>query len=555
MGIFSRIFKKDEAPSEEAKPTPMEPPVYPGSAPAPPPKAPPQRVPEHALPAVVVELPGVTVEDVLPAVDVDVEPPSREPPAHAPQFPGFGSYVSTRMVAAAPAVTPGPPPALATPPPMPVPRSPTPAPPPAPSSPPPIPRAQALPPDPPHSSPPPAPVMGQPPPPPPPAQRRESAAMRSTPPLPPPTGRRHDITARMPAAAGAGTAGSTLPAPRRHTPTDPIPATRADAPVTSTPSAPPAAKPSREPAASMSDDSTQPQKLTKVPSAAPSRPPADAPRPQEPPTVARVLAEARSKMAPVRDFMIDVEAGEASRDWIAVAKERLEELREGLTPFAETQPLRDGIDAMLGALAALPRQGRTLERASCMRVIEAFGMLAGRSPDVFATAAERRARERIIVEATLELGKCVSPICIERLLRGGFDTLRAFFDATPDRIAEVGGVPRSVAEQLVAALERHRRDAAAVQVDRMRSIDKMRIAGMVSDLREQTAAYERAAAKWSKEASTEKKTIAQARKDTLLRIKVGLARLGEHALLESVERLPFERKIEHLERYVADEGW
>ena len=43
-----------------------------------------------------------------------------------------------------------------------------------------------------------------------------------------------------------------------------------------------------------------------------------------------------------------------------------------------------------------------------------------------------------------------------------------------------------------------------------------------------------------------------ARAEALLQVKVLLARLGEVDRLGKIERLPFERKIEHLEEYLRE---
>jgi hypothetical protein len=48
----------------------------------------------------------------------------------------------------------------------------------------------------------------------------------------------------------------------------------------------------------------------------------------------------------------------------------------------------------------------------------------------------------------------------------------------------------------------------------------------------------------------DKKQIRQERTETMLEINVLLARLGEVRRVELLERLPFERKLEELERYL-----
>src|ERR1019366_7727150 len=64
--------------------------------------------------------------------------------------------------------------------------------------------------------------------------------------------------------------------------------------------------------------------------------------------------------------------------------------------------------------------------------------------------------------------------------------------------------------------------------------------------------YERAAASWTREASDQKKELRKVREQTLLDIQVALARLGEVDRLGQLERLPFEKKLAHLESFLEE---
>jgi hypothetical protein len=71
-------------------------------------------------------------------------------------------------------------------------------------------------------------------------------------------------------------------------------------------------------------------------------------------------------------------------------------------------------------------------------------------------------------------------------------------------------------------------------------------------LKQAHARYEEAAAAWSSDSAIRKKQLRDARIDALLQITVLMARHGELDLLDEMERLSFERKIEVLGKFVGE---
>src|SRR5207249_1374799 len=76
------------------------------------------------------------------------------------------------------------------------------------------------------------------------------------------------------------------------------------------------------------------------------------------------------------------------------------------------------------------------------------------------------------------------------------------------------------------------------------------LALLVGELTDQHVEYERAARSWSNGMHERKKLLRQLRADTALRISVILEALGEVERARALERIPFERRIEELYRYV-----
>ena len=80
-----------------------------------------------------------------------------------------------------------------------------------------------------------------------------------------------------------------------------------------------------------------------------------------------------------------------------------------------------------------------------------------------------------------------------------------------------------------------------------RTAEHKRLSELAAQLAELNAAYE---GRPGTGHTRDKKQVRQERTETMLEITMLLARLGEVRRVELLERLPFERKLEELERYL-----
>jgi hypothetical protein len=78
------------------------------------------------------------------------------------------------------------------------------------------------------------------------------------------------------------------------------------------------------------------------------------------------------------------------------------------------------------------------------------------------------------------------------------------------------------------------------------------VAELTARLRREHAAFEAAAKSWTRDADEQKKELRKARAQTLLDIQLVLARLGEVDRIKEIERLPFDRKLVHLESFLEE---
>jgi hypothetical protein len=261
---------------------------------------------------------------------------------------------------------------------------------------------------------------------------------------------------------------------------------------------------------------------------------------------------AANHMRQVRDFMIDVTWGEAARDWASVCESPLRSLRRA----AEKLDLVELCDALDDYRAALEAAGLSKDRILGGEdrdlLVHCYAKLLELMPHAFALESDRTQREAVIVQALLLQVPEVRKVTIDKLYAAGLSSLEVMFAARADEIAATTGIPLRLAERIVEKVQVYRKEIASVVPDTARSIERERLGSLVRELKRQHAEYERAAAAWTEEASTKKRYLRQARDETLLRVKVLLARLGEVERLSSIDRLPFQKKIESIEAFLEE---
>jgi hypothetical protein len=146
----------------------------------------------------------------------------------------------------------------------------------------------------------------------------------------------------------------------------------------------------------------------------------------------------------------------------------------------------------------------------------------------------------------------VKKVTLDKLYAAGLSTLEAMLLANPADIAATTGITEALAAHIVSRFREYRDQVRSAVPDVTRTHERERIAQLTARLRAEHYEYELAAQSWSREAEDKKRELRKARAQTLLDIQVVLARLGEVERLKEIERLPFERKLAHLESFLEE---
>ncbi len=254
----------------------------------------------------------------------------------------------------------------------------------------------------------------------------------------------------------------------------------------------------------------------------------------------------------VRDFMIDLRWSEPTVDWLPICEPALRSLRRAADKL-ELSDLCEALDRFSAALSATTASGaKIIDGPSREGLLARYDDLSRLMPQAFALDLDRTQREGAILHSLLLQIPEIKKVTLDRMYAAGLTTLEAMFLATPGDIAATTGIPEALAQQIVERFRAYREQVKATVPDATRARERERIAELTTRLRRQHDEYERAADSWSRDSSDQKKERRKAREQTLLDIQVVLARLGEVERLAQLERLPFEKKLAHLESFLEE---
>jgi hypothetical protein len=260
---------------------------------------------------------------------------------------------------------------------------------------------------------------------------------------------------------------------------------------------------------------------------------------------------ATNHLRQLRDFIIELRWGATPTTWIAVCEPSLVSLRRAAETL-EFEALVAGLTKLTSAMLVVdPSRTTTVDGEDRDRILAAHGALEQLLPQTFAIDADRSLREATILHTLLSQIPDVGKVTIDKLYAAGLTTLDTMLLARVDDLVATTGIPTVLAERLTARFREYRAEMASAAVDANRTHERAKIATFVGELRQQNEAFARAAEAWTEDAIQQKKDVLLARSQTMLAIDLQLARLGEIALVRELERLPFARKLQALEAFLA----
>jgi hypothetical protein len=253
---------------------------------------------------------------------------------------------------------------------------------------------------------------------------------------------------------------------------------------------------------------------------------------------------AKGHVRHVRDFMIDVGANQAKTEWVSVCEPAIQSVREMAEQLAMTD-LVASLEVFGSALAGASAQLKpVVEGAARQKLIDAYAKLIEAMPGAFALDSVRSAREAVIVQSLLLQISDVRKVALDRLYKAGLTSLDVYYVAKPEEIVVTTGLSIEVAQKIVAKFKQYKKQIEGASVDAERSFEHKRLEELAMDLARHHRTVETA------DDNKEKREARKAREETLLEIKVLLARLGETDRLAAMDKLPFADKARELGKYL-----
>ena len=269
--------------------------------------------------------------------------------------------------------------------------------------------------------------------------------------------------------------------------------------------------------------------------------------------VRELFAElAANHMRHVRDFMIDVKWGEAPREWIDICIPAVASLRRAAERL-DIAELATGLDSFAAQLEDTKGgTARTIEGETKEKLLASYDGLVAALPTAFALDRDKSQREAVIIQSLCLSVPDVRKVTIDKLHSAGLMSLQTLFEAKPDEVAQVAGIPESLALRIVERFQEYRHELQNASPQDARAAERDRLATLTASLREQHDGYEEAALGWSPEAKAKKRDLFRAREETWLSISLLLARFGEVERIQGIERVPFSQRITQLTDYLEE---
>ena len=253
-------------------------------------------------------------------------------------------------------------------------------------------------------------------------------------------------------------------------------------------------------------------------------------------------------LAQLRDLMIEIRGGTALAEWIDLSQPAVASVK-GMAEQLELGELCVALDKLLLALAEARIAGGAVIGQARANVLDAYFPLMELVPGGLELDAERNRREPVIVHSLLRQIPGVEKVTIDKLVAASLISIATLADARPDELAAVAGVSDEIALRLVERFRAYRSEAGMVASPDP-AAEHRSLAGLLDTLRRQNTAFDEASQRWSADAKEDKRRLRLERAETLLRIHVSLARLGQLDRLVQLDKLSFKRKADHIDSYL-----
>jgi hypothetical protein len=261
---------------------------------------------------------------------------------------------------------------------------------------------------------------------------------------------------------------------------------------------------------------------------------------------------AANHIRPVQDFMMDLRWGHATIAWIDICEPSVQSLRRAADKL-EFASLSAALTDFSQALSSAKTSGsRTIDGTWREAVLARHETLTTLLPQTFAIDGARQKREAVILQCLMAQIPGVTKVVTDKIYAAGLTNLEAMLLTNATDLAAATGISRSLADRVVERFRTYGNQMKSVDPDPTRKRERHRVGELIVSLRDRQAAYDRAADAWGPDAETLRRKLRKERAQMLLEVYLLMARLGEVERLHELDRFPMEKKLLHMEAFLAE---
>lgn len=256
---------------------------------------------------------------------------------------------------------------------------------------------------------------------------------------------------------------------------------------------------------------------------------------------------------PVKNFIFELKRGTATKEWIEICRPALKTISRSAESMDLGLAAKRMVDFDEALSLATTSEDRILGGEIRDLILASYEELVEVLPQTFVIGEEEQQREGTIINSLLKQIPDLGRVTFEKLYGAGLTSLDTLFLAKKEDLAAATGIPLWLCERICNKFQEYREELEGTPRDVAQSGYRARLAELVGELRRQHEGFERASAQeWSNPAlAADKRRFRQNRQACVLQINVVLAEMGELDLINEIQKLSFERRIQRLEEYLA----
>jgi hypothetical protein len=256
---------------------------------------------------------------------------------------------------------------------------------------------------------------------------------------------------------------------------------------------------------------------------------------------------AQSYVSPIVEFIGKLRVGPVSGSWVDLCMPAVDAMLRASSSMGYAA-LGDALTRFAGALQEAQRTGRVIDGDERARVLAEYQKLAEILPTAFPLVESDATTESesIILNSLLKQIKGVGRVTIGRLFSAGLVSLEAFYLAEPSDLAAATGIKLALSERIC---DRFRIYQTASELAEDQGHVVRRLEQLVEELRAAQFEFKKATLdEWyTHKPSREKAKARRSRQQTMWKINVSLAELGELATLKALKEEVYDKRLERLE--------